>query len=159
MSLHVDAKGRPRMVNVSGKEVTARAAHARAIVCLPKEALAGLKGPEIGGEKGPVFPTAILAGIMAAKRTSILIPLCHEISLEDCRIHIAMNARKEVVIDCVAEASHKTGVEMEALVGASVAALTVYDMCKRFSHDIVLREIRLLSKTGGRSNYSRRAKR
>ncbi|MFA6244223.1 MAG: cyclic pyranopterin monophosphate synthase MoaC, partial [Candidatus Hydrogenedentales bacterium] len=104
-------------------------------------------------KKGPVVQTAILAGIMAAKKTSELIPLCHAIALEDCAITIAFDANGELLIECRVVATHKTGVEMEALTGATVAALTVYDMCKALSHDIVIKETRLLEKHGGKSDY------
>lgn len=153
MSSHVNRKNRPAMVNVGAKKVTRRVARVRAVVSLPPAVAARLKGGEIRGRKGPVFQTAILAGILGAKRTSDLIPLCHPIGLDDCRVDIRLDRGREVVIECRAEARQKTGVEMEALVGASIAALTVYDMCKGWSHDIVIREIRLLEKTGGKSNY------
>jgi len=100
-----------------------------------------------------VFDTAIVAGVMGAKRTHELIPFCHPLGLEDCRIEIALSDDDEVVIDCRVAVHHKTGVEMEALTGASVAALTVYDMCKGGSHDMVLRELRLIEKRGGKHDY------
>ena len=108
---------------------------------------------EILTKKGPVFQTAIIAGTMAAKKTSELIPFCHPIGLENCRININVNDADEIVIECITTVTSKTGVEMEALTGATVAALTVYDMCKALSHDIVIRETRLISKTGGKSDY------
>jgi cyclic pyranopterin phosphate synthase len=157
MFSHIDAKGRPAMVNVGGKPVTRRTAHAVAIVSLP-DALAGLvRDGEIATKKGPVFQTAILAGVMGAKRTSELIPLCHPLSLDDCQIEIVPDAEKgEVAIHCRVETHGKTGVEMEALTGASVAALTLYDMGKAVSHGIVIRDVRLLEKTGGKNDYSAR---
>ena len=114
-----------------------------------------LEADEIHTKKGPVFQTAILAGIMAAKKTSDLIPLCHPLPLNKVGIDIHVNEDREVVIDCTARVTGKTGVEMEALTGASVAALTVYDMCKAFSHDIVIRETRLMEKTGGKRDFRR----
>ncbi|MBS1563810.1 MAG: cyclic pyranopterin monophosphate synthase MoaC, partial [Bacteroidetes bacterium] len=105
--------------------------------------------------KGAVFQTAILAGIMAAKKTGDLIPLCHPLGLDNCRINITFREPDELVIDCTAGISAKTGVEMEALVGASIAALTVYDMCKALSHDIVIKETRLIEKTGGKNDFKR----
>ena len=157
MFSHIDAKGQPAMVNVGGKPVTRRTAHAVAIVTLP-DALAELvRDGEIATKKGPVFQTAILAGVMGAKRTSELIPLCHPLPLDDCQIEIVPDADKgEVAIHCRVETHGKTGVEMEALTGASVAALTLYYMGKAVSHGIVIREVRLLEKTGGKNNYSAR---
>jgi cyclic pyranopterin phosphate synthase len=112
-----------------------------------------LEGEEIHTKKGPVFQTAILAGIMAAKKTSELIPLCHPLALNKVGVEISINEKREVIIDCTARVSGKTGVEMEALTGASIAALTIYDMCKAFSHDIVIRETRLVEKTGGKRDF------
>src|SRR5690606_20853965 len=105
----------------------------------------------------PVFDTAIVAGVMAAKRTHELIPFCHPIALEDCRITIDWAGPNEVRIDCAVRATHKTGVEMEALTGATVAALTVYDMCKALTHGIEIREVALLEKSGGKRDYRRGA--
>jgi cyclic pyranopterin phosphate synthase len=153
MLSHLDDKDRPTLVDVGAKGVTRREALAQAIVKLPPEVHALLKDGEIASKKGPVFQTAILAGIMGAKRTSDLIPLCHPLPLEDCKVTIEMSAAREVVIRCRVACHHKTGVEMEALTGASVAALTLYDMCKAVSHHIVIGEVRLLEKTGGKSDY------
>ncbi|GAA4306588.1 cyclic pyranopterin monophosphate synthase MoaC [Compostibacter hankyongensis] len=151
---HLDpVTGQPAMVDVSGKEVTRRMARARCIVVPGEEVMQHLADGEIHTKKGPVFRTAIVAGIMAAKKTAELIPLCHPLSLENCHIDIRVNGQREVEIDCTAVITAKTGVEMEALTGASVAALTLYDMCKSFSHDIVIREVKLLEKTGGKSDY------
>ena len=117
-------------------------------------AVAGLFAEgDLQSKKGPVFQTAIVAGVMAAKRTSELIPLCHPIGLEDCQIDIELKDGGHVQIDCRATVTHKTGVEMEALTGATVAALTVYDMCKGISHEIVIRDTRLVEKRGGKSDY------
>jgi len=150
---HVDANNQPTMVDVGGKAVTARTAVARSIVVLPPEVLAAVAGDEIVTKKGPVFQTAIIAGTMAAKKTHELIPFCHPIGLERCKFSIELQANGEVIIDCEVGLNHKTGVEMEALTGASIAALTIYDMCKALSHDIVIRDTRLLSKTGGKSDF------
>lgn len=152
---HIDESGRPAMVDVSAKAPTRRTARARAIVALPPAVLKQLEGDELRMPKGPVFQTAIIAGVMAAKRTGELIPLCHPLGLEDCQLHIALNEQQEVVIDCTAALTGKTGIEMEALTGASVAALTIYDMCKALSHDIVIKEIRLMEKTGGKRDFKR----
>jgi cyclic pyranopterin phosphate synthase len=137
---HLNEAGQPAMVNVGQKAVTARLARARARV-------------RLGARKGPVFQTAIIAGVMAAKKTSDLIPLCHPLGLDDCQITIEVVQPDSLLIECAARVTSKTGVEMEALTGASVAALTVYDMCKAMSHDIVIEEIRLLEKTGGKSDF------
>jgi cyclic pyranopterin phosphate synthase len=150
----MDDKNQPTMVDVSDKAITLRMAHARASVNLPSEVSAAIKDGEISTAKGPVFQTAIIAGTMAAKNTSNLVPFCHPIGLDGCRIEIAIDDSGTVVIDCKTKVSGKTGVEMEALTGASVAALTVYDMCKALSHDIVIDNIHLVSKTGGKSDYS-----
>jgi cyclic pyranopterin phosphate synthase len=152
MFSHVDERNQPAMVDVSGKAVTTRTAHARARVLLPDAVRRGLDGGELRSPKGPVFHTAIIAGTMAVKRTHELIPFCHPLGIEGCRITIAMDADGHAVIDCVVKVEHKTGVEMEALTGASVAALTVYDMCKAVSHDMVIADLRLVAKTGGKSD-------
>ena len=152
---HIDASGRPAMVDVSAKTSTRRSARARAIVVLPAPVLDQLQGQDLHLPKGPVFQTAILAGVMAAKRTGELIPLCHPLGLDHCQIDIFFNAEQEVVIDCTAALTAKTGVEMEALTGASIAALTIYDMCKALSHDIRIRDIRLMEKTGGKHDFKR----
>lgn len=143
------------MVDVSDKAVTKRTACARSIVSLPAEVMAQIIGGDIQSKKGPVFQTAILAGIMAAKKTGDLIPLCHPLGMDNCNIDISVNDNNEVVIDCTATITAKTGVEMEALTGASVAALTIYDMCKAMSHDIVIKETKLMEKTGGKRDFKR----
>ena len=152
---HIDEQGRANMVDVSEKAVTKRTARARSVVSLPADVIALLVAGDIQTKKGPVFQTAILAGIMGAKKTGELIPLCHPIGMDNCNIDISINEQNEVVIECIATVTAKTGVEMEALTGASVAALTVYDMCKAMSHDIVIKETMLMEKTGGKSDYKR----
>ena len=154
MFSHLDAQNRPAMVNVGDKPVTWRTAHAVAVVTLPEALAALLRDGEIATKKGPIFQTASLAGVMGAKQTSGLIPLCHPLSLDDCQIHILPDeARREIAIHCRVETHAKTGVEMEALTGATVAALTFYDMAKAVTHGIVIKEIRLLEKTGGKQDY------
>lgn len=143
----------PTMVDVSDKQVTKRIARAQSIVVLGEEIMKHLQGNDIQTKKGPVFQTAIIAGTMAAKKTADLIPLCHPLGLENCKVEISINQQQEVLIQCTATITSKTGVEMEALTGASVAALTIYDMCKAFSHQIVIKETKLLEKTGGKSDY------
>lgn len=155
MITHLDSQNNPAMVDVSPKQVTQRTATARSIVLLPPNVLEHLAGDELQTKKGPVFQTAIIAGIMAAKKTGELIPLCHPLGLENCKLVISLNEQREVVIDCTASITAKTGVEMEALVGASIAALTIYDMCKAMSHDIVIRETKLIEKTGGKRDFKR----
>ncbi len=142
------------MVDVSHKGSSEREAHARSVVNLPDEVLSHISGDEIATKKGPVFATAIIAGVMAAKKTHELIPFCHPLGLESCKIQIALDGAN-AVIDCRCKVNHKTGVEMEALTGASVAALTIYDMLKALSHDIVIDQTRLISKTGGKQDFDR----
>lgn len=149
---HIDSDNNPAMVNVSEKQVTARTATARSTVQLTKEIMSGLEQGEIHSKKGPVFQTAIIAGTMAAKKTGELIPLCHPIGLDGCDFTINVNGL-EVEIECTATIAAKTGVEMEALTGASLAALTIYDMCKALSHNIVIKETRLIAKTGGKKDF------
>lgn len=141
------------MVDVGGKTPTVRRAAAQAMVDMPAEVMAKFDGGEWTSKKGPVFQTAILAGIMAAKKTADLIPLCHPIGLDDCQVDIQVSGPRTVCIMCRCAVTHRTGVEMEALTGASVAALTVYDMCKALSHAIVIREVKLVEKTGGKSDF------
>ena len=150
---HVSADGLPAMVDVGGKPRTARRARAQAEVFLPAPVRALLRDGELHSAKGPVFRTAVTAGIMAAKRTAELIPLCHPVGLDHCDVTVELNPAGNALVTCVAAVEHKTGVEMEALTGASVAALTIYDMCKAVSHDISIRELRLLEKSGGKSDY------
>ena len=149
---HIDEHGRPAMVDVTDKRVTVREACARSVVRLPREIIETLDGDEITTKKGPVFATAVIAGVMAAKRTHELIPFCHPLGLESCKIDIGIDGG-EAVIECRCRVTHKTGVEMEALTGATVAALAIYDMCKALSHDIVIAETRLISKTGGKQDF------
>ena len=153
MLSHIDEFNRPTMVDVSNKEVTHRAACARAVVIFPEDLLSYQK-EILQTKKGPVIDTAIIAGVMAVKRTHELIPFCHPIPLEDCAITIEWNSKQELVIQCSVRATHQTGVEMEALTGVSVAALTVYDMCKSLSHGIQIKDISLVSKTGGKADFA-----
>ena len=150
---HVSAAGLPAMVDVGAKPRTFRRARAQAVVYLPAAVRELLQGAELHSAKGPVFQTAVTAGIMAAKRTGELIPLCHPIGLDSCDVAVQLDGAGNAVVTCVAAVEHKTGVEMEALTGAAVAALTIYDMCKAVSHDIAIREVRLLEKSGGKSDY------
>ncbi|HEX6832789.1 MAG TPA: cyclic pyranopterin monophosphate synthase MoaC [Rudaea sp.] len=148
---HVDADDRPRMVDVGSKTVTRREAVAQAIVRFPPDVARELRARGLRAKKGPIVDTAIIAGTMAVKRTHELIPFCHPLAIERCDFAIEF-AADELTIRCTVALSHKTGVEMEALTGATVAALTVYDMCKALSHEIVIGQIRLIEKTGGKRN-------
>jgi cyclic pyranopterin phosphate synthase len=147
---HVDAESRPSMVDVSDKQVTLREATAESRLRLPAAVAAALRESGFATAKGPVFQTAIIAGVMGAKRTHELIPFCHPLGLERCKVEIDLDGETEVLIRCTVTVHHRTGVEMEALTGASVAALTVYDMCKALSHEIEIVAIRLVHKRGGR---------
>lgn len=147
---HLNPRNEPGMVDVGDKAVTRRSATAEAWIDLPPEVAQALDGDEIRGPKGPVFQTAILAGTMAVKRTAELIPLCHPLPIEGIEIQIRPEGPDRLRITCTVRTTHKTGVEMEALTGASVAALTVYDMCKALSHALVIRDLRLTAKSGGK---------
>ena len=149
----------PTMVNVSHKEMTLRIAHARCYVIFPDNVMNIFiqQNNEMISKKGPVFTTAIIGGVMAAKKTSDLIPFCHPIALDDCEVKIDFDPMKvnTIRIDCIVRTWNKTGVEMEAFVGASNAALCVYDMCKAVSHDIKITDLQLISKSGGKRDFTR----
>lgn len=149
---HIDSNNRASMVDVSDKSVTAREAIAEAKVTVNEAVAAQFDGSDLISKKGPVFQTAILAGVMGAKQTSALIPLCHPLPLDSVKIDIEFEGRT-ATIQCVAKTTGKTGVEMEALTGASVAALTFYDMCKALDPGIVISQVRLIEKTGGKSDF------
>ena len=151
---HVNEQGLPTMVDVGEKQTSRRKAVARSIVELPSAVYEKLMDGDIITKKGSVFQTAIIAGIMAAKKTGELIPLCHPLGLENCSIDIQIS-NNNLLIDCTVGITSKTGVEMEALVGATIAALTVYDMCKSLSHDIIIKETKLMEKSGGLHEYKR----
>ena len=152
---HIDKNGDPSMVDVGSKSITKREATARSIVTLPPEVLDIITKDEIHTKKGPVFQTAILAGIMGAKKTSDLIPLCHPLPINNCGVDISISENNQVLVTCTVKTEGKTGVEMEALTGASVAALTIYDMCKAFSHDIIIESTQLMRKSGGKRDFQR----
>lgn len=155
MLSHVDNENKPMMVDVSNKEASLREARACSKVKLTKEIMCELNDGEIRNKKGPVFATAIIAGTMAAKKTSDLIPFCHPVALESCKIKIEVINETDIAIESYVKTSHKTGVEMEALVAVNVAALTVYDMCKAMSQKIEILDSYLLEKTGGKTDYKR----
>ena len=152
---HVDSSGRPRMVDVGAKTATRREAAAEARIRFPREVAQVLRKQDLRSAKGSIVDTAIIAGTMAAKRAHELIPFCHPLAIERCKLDIAFGKADELVIRCTVAVTHKTGVEMEALTGATVAALTVYDMCKALSHEIVITDVRLVEKSGGRRRVRR----
>lgn len=154
MLTHVDAANRPTMVDVGDKTVTTRTAVARAVVVFPHDVIVR-SGDVLRTKKGPVFDTTIIASVMAAKKTHELIPFCHPIPLEDCKLSIEWASDHEVVIECSVRATHKTGVEMEALTGATTAALTIYDMCKAVDKGMQITGIKLVSKTKRSPGISR----
>jgi len=157
---HLDTHNRPTMVDVGAKDVTLRSATAEARIRLPSSVARALRASQDRTKKGPVFDTAIIAGVMAAKRTHELIPFCHPLAIERCTIEIDSGARREghsdIVVRCEVSVHHRTGVEMEALTGATIAALTIYDMCKALSHDIEVKSIRLIEKRGGKRDFHRK---
>jgi cyclic pyranopterin phosphate synthase len=157
MLSHVGPDNQPRMVDVGSKAATQRVARAQARVLLPADVAKQLREAGHMTPKGPVLTTANLAGVMGAKATPQLIPLCHPLMLQRCRVDLSVEG-DEIVIVCEVACHGSTGVEMEALTGASIAALTVYDMCKAMSHDIVIRDVRLLHKSGGKRNVDAEAK-
>ncbi len=148
---HIDATGKPTMVDVTAKPTTARRATAECLVSFAPDAAEALRAADGRSRKGPVFDTAIIAGTQAVKRTHELIPFCHALPIEACRFEIAFVDATTVRIACEVATTARTGVEMEALTGASVAALTVYDMCKALGHGMVIGPLRLLEKRGGHS--------
>jgi cyclic pyranopterin monophosphate synthase len=150
---HIDNTGKAIMVDVTEKEVTKRTAIASTRIVLPIVIWEEFEKGDIQTKKGSVVQVAVIAGIMAAKKTSDLIPLCHTIGLTDCKIDISKHLENELLITCKVTTESRTGVEMEALVGSSLAALCIYDMCKAMSHDIVILETKLIQKTGGKHDF------
>jgi cyclic pyranopterin phosphate synthase len=147
---HIDADGRPAMVDVSGKAATEREARAECLVTFPAKVAAQLRKEDVRTRKGPVIDTAIIAGTMAVKRTHELIPFCHPLPIDGCRFEIDWIDKTTLRIECSVRTVHRTGVEMETLTGATIAALTVYDMCKALSHEMVIGPAKLLEKSGGK---------
>ena len=152
---HVDAAGRPAMVDVSAKLPSAREARAECLVTFPADVAEQLRDAGARTAKGPVVDTAIIAGTMAVKRTHELIPFCHPLPIEACQFEVAWLNGACLRIQCTVKTVHRTGVEMEALTGATIAALTVYDMCKALSHELVVGPARLLFKAGGKRQVGR----
>ncbi len=151
---HISSSGQPQMVSVSGKTATLRVARAEARIWLGPAIAANFNGTDLVSRKGPVFQTAVIAGVMAAKKTSELIPFCHPLALEDCQIHFEMDGDYAIARSRV-QVTDRTGVEMEALTAVTVAALTVYDMCKALSHEIRIEQVVLLEKSGGKSDFKK----
>ena len=150
---HLSESDQPRMVDVSAKAVTTRTAVATCVVTLGAELISQMSDGELKNKKGPVFHTAILAGIQGTKLTSQLIPLCHPLPLDSSSVEITALDEENLLVSCTARTTGKTGVEMEALTGASVASLTLYDMCKSANPAIVISDLKLTTKTGGKSDY------
>ncbi len=150
---HIDSRNQPRMVDVSNKKVTQRCAVARSRIEIKSDLSEHLSSGDLQSPKGPVFHTAIVAGTMAAKNTGNLIPFCHPIGMNSCHITIEFIEPQVIEILCEVIVEGKTGIEMEALTGASVASLTIYDMCKAFGSEMCILETRLLKKTGGKKDY------
>jgi len=150
---HIDSAGHPAMVDVSAKASTAREARAECRVRFPAEVAAQLRASGLKSAKGGIVDTAIIAGTMAVKRTHELIPFCHPLPIDGCRIAIDWHDERSLRIESAVRTTHRTGVEMEALTGATVAALTVYDMCKALSHKIVIGPAKLLAKRGGKHDF------
>ncbi len=152
---HVDSEGHPGMVDVSDKLVTAREAVAETFVVFPKAVAMELVKSKMATKKGAIIDTAIVAGTMAVKRTDELIPFCHALPIDAIKIVIDWHDSQSLRIGCAVKTQHRTGVEMEALMGASIAALTIYDMCKALSHDIEIGPTRLIEKRGGKKDVKR----
>jgi|TARA_B100000768_G_scaffold167684_1_gene171957 cyclic pyranopterin phosphate synthase len=149
---HLNENNNPKMVNVSDKKITKRRAIAKATMFLGEEIITHFQNDELITKKGPVFQTAIIAGIQGVKKTSEIIPMCHPLLINgvDINIHVINSEHIEVLCEVIIEG--KTGVEMEALTGVNIACLTIYDMCKSISQDIIIKEVKLLEKTGGKSD-------
>ncbi len=151
---HISESGEAEMVDVSGKQVTSRTATASGKVVLPRAVFDEISSNDLVSKKGSIVQTAVLAGIQAVKKTSELIPLCHQLPISKIDIDIKP-VESELHIRCTVKCSAQTGVEMEALTGVSTAALTIYDMCKAMSHDIRITDIQLEHKSGGKTDFSR----
>lgn len=150
---HLDKRGNANMVGISDKLVTHRTATAQARVRFPQTVYQTILANHKQTPKGSIEGIARIAGIMGAKKTADLIPLCHPLPLEKCQLEFTyLDDDAQLVITAYTEVTHKTGIEMEALTAVSVAALTVYDMCKALSHELIIEDIRLLEKTGGKNH-------
>jgi cyclic pyranopterin phosphate synthase len=149
---HLNKKNNPKMVNVSDKKITKRTAIAKATMFLGDEIISHFINDELITKKGPVFQTAIIAGIQGVKKTSELIPMCHPLLINGVAIDINITDAEHIEVLCKVTIEGKTGVEMEALTGANIACLTIYDMCKSISQKMVIKEVKLIEKTGGKSD-------
>ena len=149
---HINKKNNPKMVNVSDKKITKRTAIAKATMFLGEEIISHFTNDELITKKGPVFQTAIIAGIQGVKKTSELIPMCHPLLINGVAIDINVIDTEHIEVLCKVTIEGKTGVEMEALTGANIACLTIYDMCKSISQKMVIKEVKLIEKTGGKSD-------
>ncbi|MGG8495974.1 cyclic pyranopterin monophosphate synthase MoaC [Tenacibaculum sp. TC6] len=149
---HINEQNQPKMVNVSDKKITKRTAIAKATMFLGSEIVSHFTNNELITKKGPVFQTAIIAGIQAVKKTSDIIPMCHPLLISGVDIDIHIIDEEHVAVFCKVTIEGKTGVEMEALTGASATCLTIYDMCKAISQKMVIKEVKLVEKTGGKSD-------
>lgn len=148
---HIDKKNNPTMVDITEKKISSRVAIARTSMWLPDDIANKVSETgEIQSKKGPVFSTAIIAGTMAVKNTATLIPFCHPLLIDSIKINISHETKNTIIIDCEVKITGKTGVEMEALTGASIAALTIYDMCKALSHEMRIESTYLVNKSGGK---------
>jgi len=154
MLSHLDENNNPKMVDISEKKQTERFAHARGVIHIPISIIKMFNNGDIQTAKGPVFITAKIAAVQAVKKTWELIPFCHQINLDKISVEIELLDDK-IQVDCTAKCYGKTGVEMEVLTGVQVASLTIYDMCKAITQDMVLGEVYLVKKTGGKSDYER----
>jgi cyclic pyranopterin phosphate synthase len=153
---HLDDQDQPRMVDVSQKMVTARSATAHGRVVFPSEAWTHLSENGFTTKKGSIITVAIVAGTQAVKRTADWIPFCHPLPIDGCQIEIKPLAEERTLeVICTVKTTHRTGVEMEALTGVSAAALTIYDMTKALSHEIIIKDVQLFAKSGGKRDYSR----
>ena len=149
---HLNPEGNPKMVNVSDKKITKRTAIARGTMFLGREVISHFSNDELMTKKGPVFQTAIIAGIQGVKKTSELIPMCHPLLINGVDIDISIVDEESIQVECKVTIEGKTGVEMEALTGVNIACLTIYDMCKSISQEMVINEVKLIEKTGGKSD-------
>ncbi|RSC94920.1 cyclic pyranopterin monophosphate synthase MoaC [Tenacibaculum singaporense] len=149
---HINEQNQPKMVNVSDKKITKRTAIAKATMFLGSEIVSHFSNDELITKKGPVFQTAIIAGIQAVKKTSDIIPMCHPLLINGVDIDINIIDDEHIEVFCKVTIEGKTGVEMEALTGASATCLTIYDMCKAISQKMVIQEVKLVEKTGGKSD-------
>lgn len=150
---HLNKEGNPKMVNVADKQITKRTAVAQGIIFLGENVISNFVNNELTTKKGPVFQTAIIAGIQGVKKTSELIPMCHPLLINGVDVDIQVEDNEHVKVTCTVTIEGKTGVEMEALTGVNIACLTIYDMCKSMNPAMVIKEVKLLEKTGGKSDY------